>query len=327
MAVKVNAAVALVLLGLLTYAAWPWLPGQQSGLRTVVVYGFSILGETMNESLFPAFQADWKQRTGEQVELISSFAGSGTVTNQILLGVPAQVAILATGLDADKLQKAGYAGSPRVLNRTPFVILVRPGNPHKITDFADLARPGLKIVHPDPLTSGAAQWAILAEYASALRTGATPEEASARLGQIWKNVVSQANSAQAARTQFESGLGDALITYEQDLLRDRARGRLKGEIVYPVSTVLSEHVLVTVKRNIPPADQALVDGFVAFLDTDPAQRIFAQNGFRSVREAFNQEFTPIARPFVVAELGGWPAAKRDIIERIWRDQVLVEVER
>lgn len=323
MAHKVNAAVALVLVAMLTYAAWPWLPGQGRGLRTVVVYGFSILGETMNGAVFPAFQSYWKERTGESIEMVSSFAGSGTITNQILLGVPAQVAILATGLDADKLQKAGYASQDRVLNRTPFVILVRPGNPHKIKDFADLARPGVEIVHPDPLTSGGAQWAILAEYASALETGSTPRQATERLRLLWKNVVSQANSAQAARTQFDSGLGDALITYEQDLLR----GRLNGEIVYPVSTVLSEHTLVTVPRNISGADRDLVEGFLAFLHSDAAQRIFVRNGFRSVQERFNQDFTRIQKPFLVADLGGWPRAHREIVERVWRDQVLAEVGR
>src|SRR5262245_61378166 len=76
--------------GLLLFAAWPWLPlpGKATGReRTVVFYGFSILGETMNKSVLPAFQAEWRRRTGEQVAFITSFAGSGTVTNQVIMGV------------------------------------------------------------------------------------------------------------------------------------------------------------------------------------------------------------------------------------------------
>src|SRR5690606_39324896 len=73
----------------------------------IVVYGFSILGEVMNDGVFPAFQEHWKARTGEDVEFISSFGGSGTVTNQIILGVPAEVAILSLELDALRLVESG----------------------------------------------------------------------------------------------------------------------------------------------------------------------------------------------------------------------------
>ena len=96
--------------------------------------------------------------------------------------------------------------------------------------------------------------------------------------------MAQAASARAARTQFENGFGDALITYEQEALFDRARGRLKADVVYPRSTILSEHTLVRIDRNIPRRDRELVDAFLHFLWTDDAQRIFVKYGFRSVNE-------------------------------------------
>ncbi len=317
-----QAAFLVGLLAAFLYAVWPWLPGQRTHSRTIIVYGFSILGEVMNSSIFPAFQEEWQKRTGQDVELISAFAGSGTVTRQIEMGVPAQVAILATGLDAQSLVDKQIATLEGVLNRTPFVILTRPGNPHQIRDFQDLADQDLKIVHPDPLTSGGAQWAVLAEYGSALQQGQTPEQARQRLEKIWSHVVSQASSAQAARTQFNSGLGDALITYEQDLLRDQQKGRLQGEIVYPRSTVLSEHTVVICPRNISQADRPLVEAFVRFLWSPRAQRLFAEAGFRSVNDDYNLNFKSIEKPFTVAELGGWPRAKSEIIEQIWKNQVL-----
>lgn len=322
-----QAAFLVGLLAVFLYAIWPWLPGQRGSSRTIIVYGFSILGDVINSSIFPAFQDEWLQKTGEHVELVSAFAGSGTVTHQIEMGVPAEVAILATGLDANSLiekQLATQEGLPQkgVVNRTPFVILTRPGNPHRIRDFQDLADQDVRIVHPDPLTSGGAQWAVLAEYGSALQQGQTPEQARQRLEKIWSHVVSQASSAQAARTQFNSGLGDALITYEQDLLRDRSRGRLQGEIVYPRSTVLSEHTVVICPRNISAADRPLVEAFGQFLWSPRAQRLFAQAGFRSVDEDYNLDFKSIEKPFTVADLGGWPRAKSEIIEQIWKNQVL-----
>ena len=326
---------------LLAYAVWPWTPMARGARppRTIVFYGFSILGDVIDHGVFPEFQRQWRQRTGERVELASSFAGSGTVTNQIILGVPAELALLSLELDADKLAQAGvippeswrrlpFAG---VVNRTPFIILVRPGNPKGIRDFRDLAAPGVRIVHPDPLTSGGANWAIAAEYGAGARGSADPLRAGhdLLLG-IWKNVVAQAASARSARTQFENGFGDALITYEQEALWDRARGRLKADVVYPRRTILSEHTLVRIDRNIKRRDRDLVDAFLRFLWTDDAQRIFVKYGFRSVTEPLNEAnpaFGSIEDPFRIADLGGWKRAKKEIVDSVWKDRVLAEMKK
>jgi sulfate transport system substrate-binding protein len=327
---------SLLVGGLGLYAIWPWLPGQRQQTRTLVVYGFSILGEVMTGGIFPAFQAEWLAQSGEHVEFISSFAGSGTITNQVIFGVPAEVVILSLELDAQRLVEAGvlpgstwldlpYQG---VLNRTPFIILVRPGNPQGILDFADLARPGVGVVHPDPLTSGGAQWAILAEYGSALRVSNDPDLAYQQLLGIWRNVVAQSSSARGARTQFENGFGDALITYEQEALYDKARDRLTAEIVYPTSTILSEHTVVVIDKNIVPEQRELVEAFIAFLWSFEAQQIFTQYGFHSVDEslsAANLDFGTISEPFLVSDLGGWTEAKRHIIDAVWLNRVLPEI--
>jgi sulfate/thiosulfate-binding protein len=331
----------IFLASLALYMLWPWLPGLQgTPTRTIVLYGFSILGEVMNEGIFPAFQAEWKRRTGETVEFISSFAGSGTITNQIILGVPAEVAILSLELDALRLVEAAVLPNPSwrelpyqgILNRTPFVILVRPGNPKTIRDFAELAQaqPTVGVVHPDPLTSGGAQWAILAEYGSALLHTGSKARAYEQLLGIWRNVIAQASSARAARTQFETGFGDALVTYEQEALRDRARNKLSADVIYPASTILSEHTVVVIEKNVHPQQRELMQAFVDFLWSDTAQRIFVQYGFRSVNEQLNTanpDFGAIPQPFTVDDLGGWPQAKREIIEAIWKEQVLSELRR
>lgn len=328
----------LLLGGLGLYALWPWLPvGQKPQTRTIVVYGFSILGEVMNEGIFPAFQTQWQAQTGEQIEFIASFAGSGTITNQIILGVPAEVAILSIELDALRLVDEGVLPGPTwhdlphagVVNYTPFIILVRPGNPKGISGFADLAQNGVGVVHPDPLTSGGAQWGILAEYGSALLNNGDAGEAYKQLAGIWRNVVAQASSARAARTQFENGFGDALITYEQEALFDKGRGRLTADIVYPHSTILSEHTVVVLDKNIHPEQRELVEDFVAFLWSDEAQRIFTEYGFRSVDEVLsnaNPDFGTIAEPFIVDDLGGWVTAKQEIINAIWHDRILPQID-
>jgi sulfate transport system substrate-binding protein len=326
--------VVLASTAVLIWAAWPWLPlaGRSRPPRTVVFYGFSILREVVNESVAPAFREEWRQHTGEDIEVLTSFAGSGTITNQIILGVPAQVALLSLELDAERLAQEHVipAGSWKtlpssgVVNRTPFVILVRPGNPKGIRDFEDLARSGVEVVHPDPLTSGGANWAILAEFGAGFRTGGGAAAGESLLSGIWGNVVAQAASARAARTQFDNGFGDALITYEQEALADRRRGKLKAEVIYPKSTVLSEHTLVVIDKNIPARDKELVGALVRFLWSEKAQRLFVRDGFRSVREEWNAggSFGEIPDPFTVDDFGGWKRVKKEIVDGIWKDRVL-----
>ena len=321
------------------YALWPWLPlpARAAQPRTLVVYGFSILGDAINGGIFPAFQQTWQAKTGEHVELISAFAGSGTVTNQVIMGVPAEVAILSLELDAQRLADAGaiaqqsWRNLPNqgVLNRTPFVILVRAGNPKGIHDFADLSKPGIGVVHPDPLTSGGANWAIVAEYGAGMRQHPDQSDAGYTLLRgVWQNVVAQASSARAARTQFENGFGDALITYEQEAVYDKSRGKLKLDVVYPHSTILSEHTVVVVDRNIAPADRDLVNAFVDYLWSEEGQRLFVKYGFRSVDELLNvdnKDFGQIEDPFKIDAYGGWNKAKKEIVDAVWKNRVLMEL--
>src|SRR3954468_1964123 len=219
-----------------------------TGGRSITVYGFSILKEVLEKEIFPAFAAKWKKEHGEDVHFTSSFAGSETVTNQIIQGVDADIAILSIERDADRIQQAGaitadWRAMPAhgIVNKTPFIILVAPGNPKGIHDFADLAKPGVRLIHPDPVSSGGAQWSVLAIYGSELiksekQTGGRDEARALKtLQAIWKNVVSAPGSAREARTQFELGHGDALITYElEGLMMKQAGGKV--EIVVPEST-------------------------------------------------------------------------------------------
>ncbi|HEV7860931.1 MAG TPA: sulfate ABC transporter substrate-binding protein [Pyrinomonadaceae bacterium] len=317
------------------------LPKSQSnttgGMRTITVYGFSIMKESLEKSIFPAFAAKWKQEHGEDVKFVSSFAGSETVTNQILQGVNADVAILSIERDVDRLQQAGFVPASwhdlpnrGIVNKTPFLILVRKGNPKGIHDFADLARPGVKLIHPDPVSSGGAQWSVLAIYGSELiksekETGQRDASRALQLLKaIWKNVISTPGSAREARTQFETGYADALITYEIDALLMKGAGGAV-DIVVPESTIYSEHPAVMIERNVKEDQRPVVTAFIQYLWSDEAQRAFVKNHFRaasndSLNDA-NKDFATIKMPFTVGDLGGWSSAYPEIIEHVFRDQV------
>jgi len=315
----------------------PSAPNASGNGQTITVYGFSIMKEALEKDIYPAFAAKWKREHGGDVNFVSSFAGSETVTNQILQGAPADVAILSIERDADRLVEGKASTTDRhsfpndgIVNKTPFVILVRKGNPKQITDFADLAKPGIKVIHPDPVSSGGAQWSILAIYGSELKKSETEsgEQDKTRalhtLQSIWKNVISTPGSAREARTQFETGYGDALITYElEGLLMKQAGAEI--DIVVPKSTIFSEHPVAIIDRNVTASERAVVQGFVNYLWTDEAQQAFVKYYFRSAtNESFNdanKAFAKIEMPFTVEMFGGWDRAYPEVIEQIFRDQV------
>jgi sulfate transport system substrate-binding protein len=322
---------------LITVGCLPGPPEGGNASETITVYGFSIMKEALEKEIYPAFCEQWKRDHGEEVNFVSSFAGSETVVNQILQGAPADVAILAIERDADRLvdgraASANWRNLPNegIVNKTPFIILVRQGNPKGIHDFADLAKPDVHVIHPDPVSSGGAQWSILAIYGSELikseaETGtADPARALNTLQGIWKNVISSPGSAREARTQFELGQGDALITYElEGLLMKQDKKPI--EIVVPKATIFSEHPVVLIDRNVTGARRPVAEAFVKYLWSDAAQRAFVRFHFRSItNESFNdenKEFAMIEQPFTVDYFGGWAKAYPEVIDAVFIKQV------
>lgn len=312
-------------------------PPAEGGDITITFYGFSIMKESLEKAIFPGFTARWKQLHGQEVRFQSSFAGSETVTNQILQGAPAEVAILSIERDAQRLKNGGFATtdwhsfpSRGIVNKTPFIIIVRKGNPKGIRDFPDLGKPGVKLIHPDPVSSGGAQWSILAIYGSELKKSEvdSSEQDKARalqtLRSIWRNVKATPGSAREARTTFELGNGDALITYElEGMLMKEANAPI--EIVVPRSTMFSEHPAVVIDKNVGADKRQVIDAFMQYLWSDEAQQAFVKFHFYSTtNEEFNQANTGLGKielPLTIEYFGGWDRAYPEVIEGIFRDQV------
>ncbi len=323
--------VAVVAVGWLG-SRFEWF-GRSEKPRVVVLYCFSTLDDVMQDRLLPAFRERWRREQGESVEFVATFAGSGDITDRILRRYPAEIAVVSSELDAHRLPAPWRAWRELphdgILARTPIVIIVRKGNPKNIRGFEDLRREGIELLHGDPATSGAAQLAILAEYGSALRRDGDSELAFQQLLGIWRNVKAQLPTAREARNRFESGEGDALVTYEEDAIGSPSRARIDGEIVYPAGTIVAEPVVVKIEKNIDDRQRRLVDSFVEFLWTREAQQMLADYGFRSVDEgweASRRDLPTIEDPFTLSEVGG-AAARHEILERVWKARIVPELRR
>jgi sulfate transport system substrate-binding protein len=315
--------------------------GKEPVKRSISVYAFSVEEEVMIKEIFPAFATYWQQQAGQTVSFRSLFAGSEEIVDAIMGNAPAQVAVLSNEHHAVWLQINDYVTTdwhsfPQegVVSYSPVVIVVRPGNPLNIQDWADLAQPGVRLVHANPRTSGGAQWALLAEYGSAYLADGGRETSARQLLDIWTNVVSCPATSREALKEFLFGVGDALVTYEQDALLALSRGACL-EIVTPPRTVMSEHIVVIVNRNVDEWDRGLVNAFVDYLWSDAMQKALARYYFRPVTaELFDaliedhklhDEKTPffsqVERPFTPKDLGGWEWAYPEIVQAVWEEQI------
>jgi len=303
---------------------------------TITIYGFSVVKEGLETTILPAYEREWKRKTGQRLTFETSYAGSEIVANQIVAGAEADVAILAIERNADRLyrpdvtqnewRKLPYGG---IVNKTPMVIVVRQGNPKRIHDFEDLAKPGVRLIYSDPASSGAGQWSLLAIYGSELiksekKTGVRDKQkAFDLLRRISRNVKATPGSAREARTHFERGEGDALITYELEAMQLLDK-KLPVEIVMPRATIFSEHPVVIIDHLMDPSKYALVELFVRSLWEPEAQQAWVKSHFRSVTdEKLNEKFPKIEMPFYVKDLDGWSSAYPEIVEGAWKHRIQI----
>ena len=288
----------------------------------LVVYAFSTQEEVLTQNIFPAFEQNWEADTGRDLIIEAVFGPSGTLAGQINLGAPADVALLSNEQHVNWLKigrRVAWDTQPVVISQTPMVVVTRSGNPAHITAFSDLAQPGLHLLHADPRSSGAGDWAVLAVYGSALLESGNQAEAQAQLEAVWDNVVMLAPSARAALTLFELGVGDALITYEQDARLALARG-VPLEIIIPASTIVAQHVATIVDSNVTPPEQSAAHAFIDFLRSEAGQEAFTHYYLRPVAGR-SGDFSSLDNAFTAAELGGWSRAYPELVEELWESKI------
>nr|WP_310550896.1 sulfate ABC transporter substrate-binding protein [Paenibacillus sp. YX.27] len=316
--------------------AAPGPEGKPAGDLTLVIGAYSVVRDAMEEIL-PAFASKWKEETGQRIAFQESYEASGTQARAIAGGFEADVTLLAMEGDVDKLVKAGLvkddwrsrSGVNGMITRSVVALGTREGNPKGIRDFADLAKPGVKVLYPNPKTSGGAQWDINAIYGAGLKASEAksgvkdPAAAKAFLKSVHANVESLDKSGRASMAAFEYGVGDVIVTYENELLARIAQG-VKYEVVIPDDTILIENPAAVVdhyaeEHGTRKAAQALVD----FLATPQAQEIFAKHGFRpvekSVYEANADRYPVPPGLFDISYLGGWDEVRSTLYSKrgVW----------
>jgi sulfate transport system substrate-binding protein len=269
-----------------------------------------------------AFAKHWLSTKGQRVAIKQSHGGSGKQARSVIEGLEADVVTLALAYDVDQLAAAGLvpAGWQARLpeNSSPFtstvVFVVRKGNPKGIHGWADLAKPGVAVITPNPKTSGGARWNHLAAWGSALRAaGGDETKAREQLAAIYRNVPVFDSGARGATTTFaERNIGDVLIAWESEaFLLEKEIGPGRFEMVVPPSSILAEPPVAVVDRYADKhGTRAVAEAYLRYLYSEEGQKIGANHHFRPRLAAAAKDF-PQLRLFTIAEVaGGWAQAQK-----------------
>jgi len=284
-----------------------------------------------------AFARHWKAKTGQDVVIKQSHGGSGKQARSIIDGLEADVATLALAGDTDALHvHGGYIPKDwqkrLAHNSTPYtstiVLVVRAGNPKNIKDWDDLVRPDIKVITPNPKTSGGARWNYLAAWEFAKRKYGNDAKAQEFVKKLYANVPVLDTGARGSSVTFaQRNQGDVFLSWENEAyLLEKEFGN-KVDFVYPSLSILAEPAVTVVDKNVDKkGTRAVAEEYLKFLYSEEAQDLIGKHFYRPRSEKAQAKYAkqlPKLNLFTIDEaFGGWDkAAKTHFVDGGVFDQI------
>jgi sulfate transport system substrate-binding protein len=285
-----------------------------------------------------AFAKYWKGKTGQDVSVKQSHGGSGKQARSIIDGLDADVATLALAGDTNAVVKNGGWIAPDWQKRLPhnaspytstIVLVVREGNPKHIVDWDDLVRPDVKVITPNPKTSGGARWNYLAAWEFAKRKYGGDAKAKDFVAKLYANVPILDTGARGATITFaQRGQGDVLIALENEAYLLEKEFAAKFDVVAPSLSILAEPAVAVVDKNVDKkGTRALATAYLEYLYTEEGQDIIGKNFYRPAVSAkaqakYAKQFAKIKLFSIDEAFGGWePADKAHFADGAGFDQI------
>jgi sulfate transport system substrate-binding protein len=272
-----------------------------------------------------AFAADWAgKHGGQKIEMEQSHGGSGKQARAVIDGLQADVVTLALGADIDEIANRAKLLPANWQSRLPnnsapytstIVFLVRKGNPKALRDWPDLIKPGVQVIASNPKTSGGARWAYLAAYAFGLKAGG---DAAARdyVARLYRNVPVLDTGARGSTTTFaQRGIGDVLLSWENEAFLTLDEFGPNFDIVYPSLSILAEPPVALLDTNVDRrGTRAAAQAYLEFLYSPAVQDIVGKHHFRPRDAAalarHGASFKQIPLVTVADPFGGWAKAQQ-----------------
>jgi len=273
-----------------------------------------------------AFIKHWKATSGEVITVNQSHGGSSKQARAVIDGLEADVVTMNQSNDIDAIAERGKLLPPDWAKRLPnnsapttstTVILVRRGNPKGIKDWADLAKPGVAVVIPNPKITGNGRYTYVAAWGAAIKSGRSPAQARELVQKIFANVPVFDGGGRAATTTFaQRGIGDALATFESEVNLIKAEFGADFDVVYPQWSILAENpVAVIDKVADKKGTRRQAEAYLKYLWSDEAQEIAAKHQIRPRSAAILAKYAkdfPKVNLFTIDEVfGGWSKAQKE----------------
>ena len=314
MKVRARFAAGLLAAAMLLAAGCGGSGGSGGNKLTLVAYSTP---REAYEQLIPAFQ---KTDAGKGISVSQSYGASGDQARAVQSGLAGDVVALSLEPDMTKLVDAGLVAKDwnadahkGMITNSVVAFIVRKGNPKNIRTWDDLIKPGVEVIEPNPFTSGGAKWNIMAAYGAQLQAGKTPEQANAYLLELFRHVPVQDKSAREALQTFIGGKGDVMLAYENEAINAQQKEQ-PVDYVVPDNTILIENPIAVAARS---RHAATASAFVDFLRSEPAQRLYAERGYRPVNEAAaaGADFPEPPGLFTIKDLGGWTDVNKRFFDK------------
>ena len=274
-----------------------------------------------------AFAKHWKAKTGQDVTFKQSHGGSGKQARSIIDGLDADVATLALAGDTDALVKNGgwlKADWQKKLpnNSSPYtstiVLVVREGNPKGIKDWDDLVKPGIKVITPNPKTSGGARWNYLAAWEYAKRKYGSDAKAKEFVAKLYGNVTVLDTGARGSAITFgQRAQGDVLIAWENEAYLLEKEFGTKFDVVAPSLSILAEPAVAVIDKNVDKkGTRAVAEEYLKYLYSEEGQDIAGKNFYRpavseKAKAKYAKQFAKINLFSIDSAFGGWAKADKE----------------
>lgn len=274
-----------------------------------------------------AFSKYWKAKTGQEVTIKQSHGGSGKQARSVIDGLDADVVTLALAGDIDAIAKNGGWLPKDWQRRLPhnsapytstIIFAVREGNPKGIKDWDDLIRPDVKVITPNPKTSGGARWNYLAAWEFAKRKYGGDAKAKEFVAKLYANVPVLDTGARGSTITFaQRGQGDVLIAWENEAYLLEKEFGAKFDVIAPPLSILAEPPVAIVDKNVDKkGTRAVAEEYLKFLYTEEAQDIIGKNFYRpavseKAKTKYAKQFAKINLFTIDQAFGGWEKADHD----------------
>ncbi|MEO8152607.1 MAG: sulfate ABC transporter substrate-binding protein [Rhizobacter sp.] len=303
-------------------AAAPWAKAAGPALLNV---SYDVARE-LYKDINPAFIKHWKASTGEDITVNQSHGGSSKQARSVIDGLEADVVTMNQSSDIDAIASKGKLLPADWAQRLPdnsapntstTVILVRKGNPKGIRDWADLAKPGISVVIPNPKITGNGRYTYVAAWGGLVKGGATPAQTRETVQKIFGNVPVFDGGGRAATTTFaQRNIGDALCTFESEVNLIKAEFGDNFDVVYPKWSILAENPVAVIDKVVDKkGTRKQAEAYLKFLWSDEAQEIAAKHQLRPRSAALLAKYAkdfPKVSTFTIDEaFGGWTKAQKE----------------